>query len=97
MGWIRNLRAKRSQDRSFEALEGKIKTLERGFQQLEHDSEEMWESVRKALGRISRLKRDVVGGKIDGHQSEGQQVNQGASPDLLSPSDRRAKIYRDRA
>lgn len=87
MGWIRNLMTKVDTDRRIVALEGDIRAVQKAYGRLEHDSEEMWETVRKALGRVSRLKRDVDSGKVEA-AAKPQPATQ------LSPSEQRLEIYR---
>ncbi len=90
MGWVRNLMTKVDTDRRIVALEADLRAVQKAYGRLEHDSEEMWETVRKALGRVSRLKRDVDSGKLE-PAAKGQPAPQQMT---LSPADQRLSIYR---
>ncbi len=90
MGWIRNLMTKVDTNERIVALESKNRAIEKAYGRLEHDSEEMWETVRKALGRISRLKRDTDSGKLEPSAKE-KEAAVGVS---LSPSEERVAILR---
>ncbi len=90
MKWIRNLIAKVDTNARIIALEEQNRSIEKAYRRLEHDSEEMWETVRKALGRVSRLKRDVDSGKLDPAKKEGQVPEQM----VLSAAEQRIAIYR---
>ncbi len=90
MGWVRNLMAKIDTDERIVALETKNRMIEKAYGRLEHDSEEMWETVRKALGRISRLKRDTDSGKLGGAAKAEKPV----APAQLSLPDQRIDILR---
>ena len=90
MRWLRNLMTKVDANKRIVALEEQTAAIEKAYRRLEHDSEEMWETVRKALGRVSRLKRDVDSGKVEPANKPAQ-----ASSQLpLSPQDQRIAIYR---
>ncbi len=71
-------------------LEEEIKVIRKAYGRLEHDSEEMWETVRKALGRVSRLKRDTDSGKLETAAAT-TPASVVAQP---SPADNRLAIYR---
>ncbi len=90
MKWIRNLLAKVDTNARIIALEEKNRSIEAAYRRLEHDSEEMWETVRKALGRVSRLKRDVDSGKLE-PAAKGDPAPQQLT---LSPAEQRIAIYR---
>ncbi len=90
MGWIRNLMTKVDTDVRIVALEEEIRAVRKAYGRLEHDSEEMWETVRKALGRVSRLKRDVDSGKVE-PAAKGEPAPQQM---MLSPAEQRIAIYR---
>lgn len=90
MGLLRNLMAKHVNNKRMDDLEDEIKAVRKAYGRLEHDSEEMWETVRKALGRVSRLKRDTDSGKLDVAAAPGP------SPSVAqpSPSESRLAIYK---
>jgi len=90
MGLLRNLMAKHVNNKRMDDLEDEIKAVRKAYGRLEHDSEEMWETVRKALGRVSRLKRDTDSGKLEAPAAAG------AIPGVAqaSPAEDRLAIYR---
>lgn len=90
MGWVRTLMAKHVINKRMDDLEVEIRTIRKAYSRLEHDSEEMWETVRKALGRVSRLKRDTDSGKLDVAAAPGP------SPSVAqpSPAETRLQIYK---
>jgi len=90
MGWLRKLLIKVDTNERILALELKNRAIEKAYGRLEHDSEEMWETVRKALGRISRLKRDTDSGKLEAAAKTGTPPVQQS----FSPAEERIQILR---
>ncbi len=69
--------------------------LLRAFKALESDFEESEERVKSALGRVSRLKREIL--PVRGASGDGPEANAGASPSPLQRLTRSQLLARSKS